>query len=124
MQVDKDWLFYSNKVYCPEKCEIVPQIINTCILSHDKIKNFDLPVGIHKQKYGGYVARVSMYGKRKQYPTRNTLEEAMQDYKVNKIKYIKNLAEEYKWCLSNRLYEQMINYEQRFILDNPEYKDI
>ena len=124
IQVDKDWIVCGNKTYSPEYCELVPQIINSCIIGHDKIINNDLPMGITMTSSGKYKPRVSQYGKRIHYGSYVALEDAMKIYMDQKILYIKELADKYKPYISQRLYDTMYNYKNRFLLENPEYEKI
>lgn len=121
MEVDKDWLIYGNKTYSPETCVIVPSIINTCILNHDRKKNFELPTGITITSSNKYKARMSKYGKKKDLGIYEKLEDAMFAYMNAKISYIKELADKYRNVIPQKLYDVMNKYENRFLLDNPDY---
>lgn len=123
MEVDKDWLKVGNQIYCPEYCSIVPSIVNSCILNHEKIKYSDLPTGIciHNNKY---CARLSMFGERVVLCHTNDLNEAMRKYREEKISYIKQVADMYKYCIPDNVYKNMIKYEERFEFDFPEYKGV
>lgn len=121
MEVDKDWLIHGNKMYSPETCVIVPNIINTCILNHDRIKDLDLPTGISITSSGKYKARLSKYGKRNDLGSYEKLEDSMFAYMDAKISYIKELACKYKNVIPQKLYDVMNKYEDRFLLDNPDY---
>ena len=126
IQVDKDWIIPGNKIYSPEACELVPAIINTCILTHDKKiqANKDIPIGIQVTASGKYKPRVCRYGKRIECGTYETVEEAMSVYLNKKVQYIKELADKYKDYISNRLYDAMYHYKERFLLENPIYEKI
>lgn len=126
IQVDKDWIVYKNKIYSPNTCELVPQIINTCILTHDKTINKDnnLPVGIAMTTSGKYKPRISQYGERIEGGIYTNIDDAMSVYMNSKITYIKELADKFKPYISDRLYEKMYDYKKRFILENPEYEKI
>lgn len=122
LEVDKDWLSVGNKLYCPEKCCLAPNIINTCILTHKKIKYLDLPVGVSPTASGRYKARCSYYGERKDLGTYNTIQEAEQAYWQFKIKYVEQLAQEYKNVIPNSLYMALMDfrntYKERYKLDH------
>ena len=123
MEVDKDWIKFGNKIYCPEFCEVVPSIINSCLLNHSKVKYLELPTGItyHNDKYR---VRLSIEGKRKNLGYYTNLNKAMQVYKNAKITYIKNLAEKYKNYIPEIIYDNMINFENKFNEVFPEYAEI
>lgn len=114
MQVDKDWLRVGNRIYCPENCCIVPQIINTCLLTHTKHNESNIPNGVSITTSNRYKARCSVEGKRKDLGTYSTIEEAFNVYKEFKIEYIRNLAEKYKDYLPENLYQAMLNYRNTF----------
>ena len=121
IEVDKDWLCVGNKIYCPEKCCLAPNIINTCLLTHDKLINFYLPIGVSPTSSGRYKARCSEYGKRRDLGTYSTPQEAEGVYWNFKIKYVEKLAMEYKNFIPNSLYSVMMDfkntYVQRYNLD-------
>ena len=125
IQVDKDWIVYNNKIYSPETCELVPQIINTCILTHDKtMHDTELPTGIKITSSGKYKPQISQYGKRVDCGIYTDLEDAMKVYMDKKILYVKELADKYKPYISDRLYNTMYEYKNRFLLENPDYEKI
>ena len=124
MQIDKDWKIMGNKTYSPKACEIVPSIINSCLVRHDKKNNNNLPIGIQLTASNKFKARLSKYGKRVDLGTYSDLKEAMQIYKTAKIQYIHELANLYKEKISQELYEAMMDYETRFDKELPEYAEI
>lgn len=123
MEVDKDWIKFGNKIYCPEFCEIVPSIINSCLLNHAKIKYRELPTGITYYN-NKYLARISIEGKRKSLGYYNDLKEAMKAYRSAKIDYVKCLAKKYKEFIPKVIYERMMDIENRFDKEFPEYAKI
>lgn len=128
MEVDKDWLVVNNKIYCPDNCCIAPNIINTCTLSHDKVINFNMPIGISWHKNGSYVARCSNRGKRKTIGYYHNIEDASKAYWTYKINYVEDLAREYKSQIPDKLYDAMMNfrntYKQRYGLEDNKEGDI
>ena len=123
MELDKDWMKFGNKVYCPEFCVISPSIINSCILNHGKIKNYDLPTGITCIN-NMYKVRISIEGKRIIVGSYESLNEAKYSYKTAKIEYVKYLAEKYREYIPNKLYTKMIEFENRFDKEFPEYATV
>lgn len=123
MEVDKDWIKCGNKIYCPDFCAIVPSIVNSCILNHFKVKT-GLPTGISKTQSGKYKARISIEGTRKDLGSYVDLVDAISAYKNAKINYVKCIAEKYKDILPNEVYQQMINFEERFEKEYPEYAKV
>ena len=115
MQVDKDWLCIGNRVYCPDKCCIAPRIINACMLTHGKQKNFDLPTGVREYNNSGkYDASCSVEGLKQRIGVYDTPEEAYQAYKEFKISYVESLGEKFKDCIPSNLYEAIMNYRETF----------
>ena len=121
IEVDKDWYVIGNKTYCPNSCCLVPNLINTCMLTHDKIKNHDMPIGVMWHKNGSYVSRCSDHGKRKIIGYYNNIKDAENAYWNYKINYISRLADEYKKYIPDRLYDAMKDfkntYKQRYNLE-------
>lgn len=113
MCLDKDILHKGNKIYSPKNCMIVPERINTLFEKSDNSRG-DLPIGCHHDKERDKViASLRINGKTK-FLGRfnfNQVEEAFQSYKVAKEKYIKQVADEYKPYIPNKLYDAMYRYE-------------
>ena len=124
MEVDKDWINFGNKIYCPEFCEVVPSIINSCIVTHSKIKNKHLPTGISKTPSNKFKARLSIEGKRIDLGSYTNLKDAANAYKTAKIDYIKSLAEQYQDKIPEIIYERMMTFDEIFERVYPEYAEI
>lgn len=113
--IDKDILVKGNKVYSPDTCCLVPQIVNTLFLTNSKKKNENLPVGVRKSRnkfraicsipYDHKTKHIGMY---------ETSEDAFYlGYKPFKESIIKQVAkEEYdKGNITKRCYDAMTKYE-------------
>lgn len=109
MALDKDILHKGNKVYSPENCVFVPNSINVLFTKCDKARG-KYPIGVIK-RWNKYVARVNKGNERIHLGLYDTPEEAFLAYKHAKEQYIKEVAEEYKDKIPNKLYEAMMNYE-------------
>ena len=103
-QLDKDILVKGNKIYSPETCCFVPIEINT-IFKNDRQK------GYNKTAKGNFIVRVNKLNYRETVGRFNTESEAFQAYKVEKEKYIKEVAEKWKELISDRVYQAMYNYQ-------------
>ena len=114
IEVDKDWYVIGNKIYCPDNCCLAPNIINTCMLTHDKIKNHDMPIGVSWHKNGSYVARCSDHTKRITIGYYHNVKDAAIAYWNYKINYISKLADEYKEYIPNRLYSAMKDFRNTY----------
>lgn len=113
--IDKDILVKGNKIYSPDTCCLVPQVVNTLFVANSKNKKSNLPIGVHKHinkfrvtcstPYGNKGKHIGMYG---------TSDDAFYfGYKPFKESVIKQVAkEEYgKGNITKRCYEAMMSYE-------------
>ena len=108
MHLDKDILVKGNKEYAPDKMIFVPERINTLFTKSDAIRG-KYPIGVSYNKASGkYIAKCSI-GKDgyKFLGYYNTSHEAFLAYKEFKEAYIKQVADEYKDKIPQRLYEAM-----------------
>lgn len=105
MHLDKDILFDGNRLYSPDTCLIVPQRINMMFLK--KPNKYNLPNGIIPVSNGRYNA--SYRGK--SIGNYDTLELAVKAHDMEKKKALKELADEYKDKVPNKLYEALINWQ-------------
>lgn len=115
MGLDKDILHKNNKVYSPSTCIFTPSRINTLFIKNNKNRG-ELPIGVryHKdiKKYSSHLS-IKRNGKSKQVylGLSNTPEGAFYKYKIEKEKYIKEVANEYKDKIPQKLYDAMMNYK-------------
>lgn len=111
MDLDKDILFKGNKEYSPATCCIVPHSINTLFLTGKKSKG-DLPLGVwfdrSKNKY-----RVGMCykGIHIKIGTFKSVDDAFSRYKVYKEDFIKDIAEQHKGLIPDKVYQAMMNWQ-------------
>ena len=113
MQLDKDILEKGNKVYGPDTCIFVPNIINTLFVKSNSSRG-NLPIGvvcIANEKYWSYA---NERGKRRHLGYYDTPEEAFFAYKSYKERYIKLVADEYRDQIPQRLYDAMYEYEVEY----------
>jgi hypothetical protein len=107
--LDKDILIKGNKIYGPDTCCFVPvEINNLFLLTNKKRGKYPVGVTLHGKNYR---AQVKMYGKSKNFGTYKTIEEAFENYKLNKLKYICELANKWKDKINNNVYDALINYK-------------
>lgn len=94
MQVDKDLLspVNNNKVYSPETCCLIPRAINQLLVT-GPVGSSGLPVGVSRNGKG-YKAGYSAFGKKVQLPTRETPQEAREDYLKAKKAHVKYMVTE------------------------------
>ena len=115
LNLDKDILHKSNKLYSLENCILVPDYINSLFIKCDASRG-DCPVGVcYHKRDKKYQAQCNINGKRIRLGLYNTPEQAFNAYKIAKENEIKRIANE---CVSkgyivkdSRLYNAMINYQ-------------
>ena len=115
MCLDKDILVKGNKIYSPNTCVFVPNNINILFIKRNKARG-KYPIGVCKPNNSNkFKAQCSIFYNGKCQPKGlgyyNTPEEAFNTYKEFKEKYIKQVADEYKDKIPNKLYEAMYNYK-------------
>lgn len=108
MELDKDILIKGNKIYSPEACVFTPRKINSLF---KKSKKRNIPEGIFKDKNNKFIAYCSNKdGDRIYLGYYNTFEDAFKKRKEFKEKVIKQIADEYKDKIPEKLYNTMVNY--------------
>lgn len=111
--IDKDILIKGNKLYCPEKCVLVPQEINSLFTKSDKSRG-NWPIGVtYIYKTDKFEAQCNDLHKKSIYlGVYDTPEEAFYVYKEYKESLIKNTAIEYynNGQISKKCYDAMMNY--------------
>ena len=111
MQVDKDILFKRNKLYSPDTCCFVPDRINSLIIKSDSIRG-KYPIGVsYKKNTGLYCASMKKNNRNVWLGEYTTPEKAFSVYKIEKEKYIKEVADEYRDKIPNKIYNALYNYE-------------
>lgn len=116
MELDKDILHKGNKIYSPENCIFVPNRIN-CLFTKNNINRGEYPIGVtyHKRDCVFESACNKMINNRKKsiYLGRysNPEEAFYKGYKPFKENYIKEVANQYKDMIPERLYNAMMKYE-------------
>lgn len=107
--LDKDILFKGNKIYSSETCCFVPREINSLFISRRK-KRGVLPIGVSVEGQK-YCAKVNIKPKHIRIGAFNTPEEAFKAYKVEKEKYIKEMADKWKDLIDPKVYDTLYNYK-------------
>jgi hypothetical protein len=119
MHLDKDILIKNNRVYSPDTCLIVPQAINSLITTN-KASRGDYPMGVCLRKDVNRL-RVNFtksYLNGERIKTRRFSFGDYEDpivafgvYKIEKEKYIKEVADYYKKEISEKVYNALYKYE-------------
>jgi len=107
--LDKDIIKKGNKVYCPEYCCFVPQRIN-CLFTKCNTMRGDLPIGVQR-KGNNFIVQFNMDKKTYTSHAFKNIEDAFLHYKVMKEEYIKEIAEQYKPSIPNKLYLALMEYK-------------
>ena len=115
MDLDKDILVKGNKTYSPNTCVFVPQNINTLFIKRNKARG-KYPIGVYKPNNSNkFIAQCNTFynGKKQQkyLGLYNTIDDAFNAYKQFKEAEIKQIAEEYKDRIPDKLYEAMYDYK-------------
>ena len=114
--LDKDVLIKGNKIYSPKTCVLVPQRINNLFVKSDAIRGEYL-IGVHwdknANKFISQCSTLDKNGKKKMkyLGLYDNEYEAFLSYKRFKEKYIKQIANEYKDIIPQKLYDAMYRYE-------------
>ena len=115
MCLDKDILFHGNKIYSPETCLIVPERINKLFTKSTKSRG-EYPIGVRERR-NRLIAYCSITENNKtkqvnlgRFPL-HQVEEAFLTYKRFKENYIKQVADEYKNSIPDKVYQALYNYE-------------
>lgn len=111
--LDKDLLSKGNKIYSEDTCCFIPSEINRCISSKGVDSKYDLPLGV--KEHGGrgtkyYSASISKFGENYYIGNYDTIAEAETAYKVERKKYICQLACKWKDSIDPRAYDALIKF--------------
>mgnify|MGYP003591723277 CR=1 FL=1 len=107
-QLDKDILVKGNKIYSPETCCFVPAEINSLFTKNKPNEFYN---GVKKAGKYRFLAQICIKNKKTHLGTFDTSEEAFKVYKVTKENYFKELANNWKKLISEKVYQALINYK-------------
>lgn len=111
MEIDKDILVKWNKIYGPETCVFVSRDMNRLLERRVRARG-QHPIGVSWNKRDKYFEAYCSYkGKRVHHTFHKTEMGAFLSYKNFKEQLLKNIAEEYKNLIPDKLYQALINYE-------------
>ena len=109
IHLDKDIIKKGNKCYCPEYCIFVPRRINSLFTNGTNVRG-DLPIGVNLDRTT-YRARLSTLNGRIDLGHFKNVEDAFNAYKIAKEQYIKQIADEYKEKIPQKLYDAMYKWK-------------
>ncbi len=107
-QLDKDILLKGNKIYSPETCCFVPLEINT-LLIFGKSRRGDFIVGVGKRN-SKYQASIRIERKNIYLGVFETPHKAFKVYKEAKEDHIKCVADKWKNCIDQRVYQALLTW--------------
>ena len=110
MQLDKDILIKGNKIYSPDTCVFVPNKINS-LFTKSNAKRGNYPIGVSYHIDSGKFEAQCNNKNKKYLGIFTTPEEAFSVYKIHKEKYIKQIADEYKGKIPEKLYNALYKYK-------------
>ena len=119
MCLDKDILIKGNKIYGPETCIIVPERINKLFVKNN-LNRGKLPIGVIFDKTNNcYQAKCSILDDCNKFKTHHLgrykyIDDAFLAYKKFKEKYIKQIADEYKNKIPEKIYNALYSYEVNY----------
>jgi hypothetical protein len=110
MNLDKDILIKGNKIYSPETCIFVPQRINLLFTKNNRMRG-ELPIGVSRKNRKKFIVLCNNGIKQLSLGIFDTEIEAFNAYKIFKENLIKQVADEYKDKIPQKLYNALYNYE-------------
>lgn len=109
-QLDKDLLIRGNKIYSPDTCRFVPQVINALVITNSSRRG-EHPIGT------SYVKKVSKFACEHRYSEGSkflghfdTSEKAFEAYKKAKESYIKEVCYYWKDRVDSDIYESLMGW--------------
>lgn len=109
--LDKDLLVPNNTQYGPTTCCFLPNAINVAMKGRQLNSDKKLPAGVYWHKASnGYVSSIDIDGVQIHLGCFKSPEDAYQEYKKNKEKQLKQLANKYRDTISEEAYNALINY--------------
>ena len=97
------------RIYSPKTCCFLPKRINGMLQGKSK-RDSDLPVGVVRYR-NKYMSSYNMNNKKSYMGIYDNPYDAFINYKNNKEKSIKTVANEYKEYIPKYIYDALMNYE-------------
>ena len=102
--IDKDLLSPNSKVYSPENCVLIPREINSAIITpYNSLKK---PL----DRSGGFAVYITKENNGVYLGTFKTAQDAHQAYVVAKEAYVKEVANEWRGRIDERVYDALMNW--------------
>ena len=111
LHIDKDLLYFNNRVYGPDTCILIPERINYLIIRHAPQRG-KYPIGVREHRNcSRFEARCMTHNGKESIGFFDTPEEAFLAYKKRKEEFIKEVANEYKGKIPDKVYQALLRYE-------------
>lgn len=111
LHIDKDLLYFNNKIYGPDTCLLVPERINYLVIRHAPQRG-EYPIGVRKCRNSSvFEARCRTCNGKETIGFFNTPDEAFNAYKKRKEEFIREVANEYKDKIPDKVYQALLRYE-------------
>lgn len=110
MHLDKDILQKGNRVYSPHTSIFVPQTINGLFIKQKNARG-NYPIGVYCDKNERLIIQIHKNDTTAHLGCSDSPKKAFETYKIEKEKYIKKVAEEYKSKIPQKLYDAMYRYK-------------
>lgn len=114
MDLDKDIMYYGNKVYGPRTCIFIPQSINKLFIRDRSSEKIGIPTGVTLTDNNRYATKCFIEGKSIHLGSFDDKYEAFRVYKEAKEKEIKRVTETYKGKIPDYIYERLISYQVQY----------
>lgn len=112
-QLDKDILSCGNGLYSPETCCIVPKEINMAVITSRVEGDFKYGSD-YKEDLNKYAVRVNRSGLGQRYVgLYAAMEDAAEAYRLEKARYVRELAEKFKEHIDSTVYSKLIEWVVR-----------
>jgi hypothetical protein len=111
LHLDKDLMFFNNKIYSPDTCLLIPERINYLLIRQSSCRG-KYPIGVRKgRNRSRFEARCMTHNGKESIGFFDTPEEAFYAYKKRKEEFIKEIANEYKDKIPDKVYQALLKYE-------------
>jgi len=107
--LDKDLLSGKSKIYSPKTCCLLPGEINSIFKQNIRSK-YGTPRGV-SPKDGKYQVSIQKFGKQIYLGFCDTIEEGSEVYRLNKIKYLKEVAAKWSSVLPENVCNAIANFD-------------
>ena len=109
-QLDKDLLVGNSKVYSPEVCVFVPQLINVMLVDENS-RTGEYPIGVGFSKDCQlYYAKVNIKGVKKHIGSFDNVMDAQKAYAEVKESYVKDVAKEWRDKIDPRVFDRLMKW--------------